>query len=480
MNNLIPFKQYYQIYGDDHVTPLVYRIAGKRVPEELYETIMVDPTNGQVVLSPEDQRKLAMAPEQEALTKAQSLKDRILDAVEPGITAINNFRNQIPIISDNRMRMQQAHPLGTNLAQEGGNLAGNIILSVPATMIGGGALGTLYNALRAGQYASVVGALAGAWGGHELGDYAVQRATNGQYKGYADYMQREGGFWPYNTEMTNPASLLGGYAGSKVANGIALNAEPWFRNMSMQGTIRPDGYYEVYPEETSTKVTVPLKDGPYALGATKNDILPYMRNVRGGFQRTSGSARQAGRKQGPRQQGKTTGTPSDRLSDARNSNSKNSPTFEWQSPTYAPFNPLPWATSPMPPKNPPILIPPPTPIPDTQLKETTTGVDPFEEWFGKQIPGTRAYWPGDSNSAWDPGWIKIKWGRDVRAFSERGRRGVGKDNTGRDVGTPAKTYGRYSKPILGPVPAATRVEVLPGQLPNVELNPTETKIVYPE
>jgi hypothetical protein len=42
MNNLIPFKQYYQIYGDDHVTPLVYRIAGKRVPEELYETIMVD------------------------------------------------------------------------------------------------------------------------------------------------------------------------------------------------------------------------------------------------------------------------------------------------------------------------------------------------------------------------------------------------------------------------------------------------------
>jgi hypothetical protein len=33
--------------------------------------------------------------------------------------------------------------------------------------------------------------------------------------------------------MTNPASLLGGYAGSKIANGIVLNAEPWFRNMNM-------------------------------------------------------------------------------------------------------------------------------------------------------------------------------------------------------------------------------------------------------
>jgi len=54
MNNLIPFKQYYRIYGDDHVTPLVYRIAGKRVPEELYETMRVDPTNGQVTLSPKD------------------------------------------------------------------------------------------------------------------------------------------------------------------------------------------------------------------------------------------------------------------------------------------------------------------------------------------------------------------------------------------------------------------------------------------
>lgn len=89
MNNLIPFKQYYRIYGDDHVTPLVYRIAGKRVPEELYETMRVDPTNGQVTLSPKDQRILAMAPEQEALTKAQSLKDKVLDVIEPWFRNMN-------------------------------------------------------------------------------------------------------------------------------------------------------------------------------------------------------------------------------------------------------------------------------------------------------------------------------------------------------------------------------------------------------
>lgn len=477
---LIPFSQYYPIYGDDHVTPLVYRIGRKRVPEELYKTILVNPENGQVVLSPEDQRILAMAPEQDALTRAQSTKDKILNVIEPGINALNHLRNQIPIISDDRMRMQQAHPIGTNLAQEGGDLAGNLILTIPATMIGAGAIGTLFNALRAGQYASVVGSLVGAWGGHKLGDYAVQRATNGQYTGYADYMQRRGGFWPYNTEMTNPTSLLGGYAGSKLANAITLNAGPWFRNMNMQGTIRPDGYYEVYPEESPVEVKVPLNEAPYASGATKNGILPYDKGVNGGFQRTSGSARMAGRKQeGPRQQGKTTGTKSDRLTDVRSAKTKNSPMFVWEGPAYEPFNPLPWATSPMPPR--PGAVPIiPYMEPETQLKETTTGIDPFEEWFEKQVPGTVSYWPGDSNSAWNPGWIKIKQGGDVRAFSERGRRGVGKDNTGRDTGTPAKTYGRYNRPILGPVPEATRVDVLPGALPKVELNLNEAKIIYPE
>ena len=505
--NLIPFSQYYPTYGEDHVTPLTYRIGGHQVPPELYNTILVDPNTGHVVISNEDVQKLAGAPTIEGLNPALTWGEQaILDAA-PVLDATKKFQKSTVIFDPIRVaNYNRLSPIAKKALLDGGNLAGNAVMLPFTVAMGLGAVEGLVStanlakmAWAAGNYAeansligSIIGAVAGGKIGHDIGDAAIQNITGGQYAGFADYLNKNAGMYAFNSEMMNPTTIGSGYLGSYIGSGLAGgNWRPVIENGRAEQVITPRGEQKIQFESYPQTISGRFAESPNAVGGSSTRTgVGYRRSVEGGFNNTSGQARQTSgtpRKGGPRQQGKTTGVKSDRLSDNRSKN-QNEISPEWsvtggeQSPvvpvvgnTFMPF---------LPPHVPP-AVPPYISEPEKHLEETSRQSDTFPQWFQRQKPGTVVYWPGDSNSSIPAGPKKIVWSETGPGFIdiEQTRQGVGRpDNVGRKVGTPAKSYGRSQKIISGPWKPNkehwVKVTEEEGALPNVELDYNEAPIIY--
>ena len=501
--NLIPFSQYYPLYGDDKVTPLTYRIGGRRVPESLYNTMLVDPNTGQVVMSEADQRALALAPVQDALDVEPGWKEKMVMDFAPVLDGFKSLQKASVIFDPIRVaNYNRLSPEAKKALWDGGNLAGNAVMLPFTVAMGLGAVEGLVStanlakmAYAAGNYAeansligSIIGAIAGGKIGHDVGDAAIRNITGGQYAGFADYLNKNAGIYAFNSEMMNPFTIGSGYAGSYALSGLAGNWRPSVESGRAQQVVTPEGAQEIPFGEQSQTVSGRFAEAPNAVGgsSTRTGVM-YNRSAKGGFNRTSGQARQVDRKGGPRQQGKTTGVKGDRLSDNRSKNqNETSPKWSVTGGEQTPFVPVVGNTiMPFPPPHVPPTVPPFIQEPEKHLEEVSRQPDSFPYWFQHQKPGTVVYWPGDSNSGIPAGPKKIVWSETGPGFIdiERTRQGVGRpDNQGRKVGTPAKSYGRSQRVISGPWNPNkehwVRVTEEEGALPNVELDYNEAPIIY--
>ena len=473
--NLVRFSEKYPKYGDDGSTPLVYTIGRREVPQSMYDELYVNPETGQVSVTPEQERQLALQPSRDALNVQHGLGDALIMKAAPVIDAINNLRNQTALFNDTRVANARRYPEVMNAVQEGGDIAGNAAMSVLAggTLLGIG--GKVFTMLANGQLLELGLGAIGSYLGHEAGDAIVQDVSNGKYYSLADYMQKEGHIWPFVTETYNPFTYAGGQLFSRVPGFINQKLVPYLSQAIPAESIVPEPAQAPYAQGGDPKT---FGQGSIYRGQLTNPKVGTVKGknwlAKSGDSKKIGGSKKTGVNPRPEQQTQQW----DYNQNFTHIGKVITPTGE--------YNPI-W----MPMYNGDVTMPPPPPpLPPVNenfhhLVEESREVDPFEEWYSVQREGTTQYWPGAAGSNYGAGWIKIDRTGDIsHVYVDKTRTGVGKpDDISRVPGTPARTYGRTKSRTLiknrpGKPEHWVKVRELNGALPNVDLDYVELPITY--
>ena len=318
--------------------------------------------------------------------------------------------------------------------------------------------------------------LAGGYAGSKIGGNLWNNSEIGQQWNTAF---RGAGGSELNQVLYNPGSNIGGVIGSGLGSAVydaGTNFSPWFTNTMGRMVMTPDGPVMLKPGESYIPQGRLISKQQEPQG-----ISWYQRSGRTGQKAGSGRGSNAGQgnvrqqpnggkngtaaNRGRHYQGEVTGGRGGITQKAINNPytdyNETAPYIVTVPTSYSPAPPI------VPPVEPPIVENP------HYLKEEMSVKDPFIIWFGDQPEGTVQYWPGDSNSMYEPGprrIIRVKGDPIITQTRVGNARGlVAPDSTRRSI-----TWGQQQDPIL------YQWEV-PGELPTgVTDGSTEYLVGYPK
>lgn len=323
--------------------------------------------------------------------------------------------------------------------------------------------------------------LASGYAGHEVGDYLINKGSEGKYDGWADMLgqQSSGYIYPVTSEIYNPftaaSSLAGQYLAQEVPVGIA-NQRAAMQNGEILGTEYPKSVAKMgsdaYVEQVLTTPNTAVPKAWYSgMGVQTNPVVGRPALPKG--QRFGSTYKEQvtnpkkGKSKGNTNRAHRTGDSEKRSRVSYSPRAEHIPVRDQKITMLAPkapigdyFSTLPEGYIPifnMPPQTPPVAPPvtPPAPQPETREEVITVIKDPFEKWFEinyKQNPGGVAYWPGHEDSAIPSGDKRLILGKKGTKKRTKRQVAVGKNDPHK------RPYGAEAVDSVSTKPYAGEVE----------------------